>query len=234
MLGVLLESRAARQRRAGGATLAVVVHVAIIAAVATGAAQGTTPFKKPEVVVVSLTPPKVPVPRDVVPRTSPATRSVPTLSSVVIRRVDVPVVVPRELPPVDLRAGLASDSIVIGGASSSSVASMAGVSTVAGSETGNRDWDVREIFAHVLAQGKPRYPEQLRSAGVDGRVLVQFVVDTTGRIDPASIRILESTHELFSRAVRDALTAFRFAPAEVGGRRVSALAQMPFDFHITR
>ncbi len=29
---------------------------------------------------------------------------------------------------------------------------------------------------------KPRYPEILRQAGIDGRVLVEFVVDTAGRV----------------------------------------------------
>jgi hypothetical protein len=33
--------------------------------------------------------------------------------------------------------------------------------------------------------------------------------------------------------VRDAMGNFRFRPAEVGGRRVAALAQMPFEFRIT-
>lgn len=233
MLGVLLESRAARQRRGGGATLAVVVHVAIIAAVAAGAAHGTTPLEKPKVVVVTLTPPRMPLPHESEPHPDASRAAAHTLSTVVIQRVDVPPIVPHGIPPVDLRS-LAGDSIVIGGPPSGSLASVAGGGNGTAADDGGRDWDARAVFAHVLAQGTPRYPEQLRSAGVDGRVLVQFVVDTTGRIDPTSIKVLESTHELFSRAVRDALGAFRFAPAEVGGRRVSALAQMPFDFHITR
>jgi periplasmic protein TonB len=48
------------------------------------------------------------------------------------------------------------------------------------------------------------------------------------------VAILSSTHELFSRAVRDALPGFRFRPAEMGGHRVRALAEMPFEFQITK
>jgi TonB family protein len=59
------------------------------------------------------------------------------------------------------------------------------------------------------------------------------MVDTSGLVDPVSIRVVTSTHELFTRAVRDALSEFRFKPAEVGGRRVPALAEMPFEFRIT-
>ena len=71
----------------------------------------------------------------------------------------------------------------------------------------------------IVSSSKPRYPEQLRQAGVDGRVLVRFTVDTTGRVDPSSVKILTSTHDLFSRAVRESLAGFRFKPAEVNGRR---------------
>jgi TonB family protein len=86
----------------------------------------------------------------------------------------------------------------------------------------------------VITQAKPRYPENLRQAAIEGRVLVQFQVDTLGLVDPASVRILSSTHDLFTRAVRDALGGFRFRPAELNGHRVVALAQMPFEFAIQR
>jgi len=45
---------------------------------------------------------------------------------------------------------------------------------------------------------------------------------------------VSSTHDLFSRAVLEALDGFRFKPAEVGTRRVAALAEMPFEFRITK
>jgi protein TonB len=59
-------------------------------------------------------------------------------------------------------------------------------------------------------------------------------VDTSGRIDMNSVTVIASTHDLFTRAVRDALPAFRFKPAELGGHRVRALAEMPFEFQITK
>jgi protein TonB len=234
MLGVLLESRGKRQRRAGGAALSVAAHVAIIAAAAVGTVQGkTTPLEKPKAVVVHLAPP--PVPRDLResrPRTpSPTIPSLP--STIAIRHVDAPTFVPKGLPAIDMTSSIGGDSIVVGGSASAGTSSLG--SLYGGESPGeSRDWDVRELLMHVVTQGKPRYPESLRNAGVDGRVLVQFSVDTTGRIDPESVKILESTHDLFSRAVRDALGGFRFRPAEVGGRRVAALAQMPFEFHVNR
>ena len=85
---------------------------------------------------------------------------------------------------------------------------------------------------HIVSSAKPRYPETLRQNRIDGRVLVQFTVDTTGRVDMPSIRVMQSTHDLFTQAVRSALASFRFRPAEVNGKRVAALAEMPFEFQI--
>jgi protein TonB len=79
-----------------------------------------------------------------------------------------------------------------------------------------------------------RYPDMLRSANVEGEVLVQFVVDTTGRVERGSIKILKSSHELFTNAVNSALPGARYYPAEIGGRKVKQLVQQPFNFTLTK
>ncbi|HWP15549.1 MAG TPA: energy transducer TonB [Xanthobacteraceae bacterium] len=86
----------------------------------------------------------------------------------------------------------------------------------------------------IVTTAKPRYPERLREAGIEGTVVVRFTVDTTGRVDRRTAQVVSSTHDLFSRAVLEALDGFRFKPAEVGTRRVAALAEMPFEFRITK
>lgn len=83
-------------------------------------------------------------------------------------------------------------------------------------------------------QPAPRYPESLRQAGVEGKVLARFIVDTLGRVEPGSIVLLESSHALFAEAVRDALVRQRYAPAESGGRRVRQLVLRPFAFRTVR
>ena len=80
----------------------------------------------------------------------------------------------------------------------------------------------------------PRYPEILRTAGIEGDVFVSFVVDTTGRVDVSPFVILQAAHPLLDAAVRAALPGMRFLPAEVGGRMVRQLAQQSFVFHIIR
>jgi len=85
-----------------------------------------------------------------------------------------------------------------------------------------------------LPGSSPRYPSMLQSAGVEGDVRAQFVVDTLGRVEQGSVRILDTSHALFATAVRDALARARFKAAEAGGRKVRQLAEQVFTFRITR
>lgn len=92
------------------------------------------------------------------------------------------------------------------------------------------DFQVEKPVAPIPGSGAPRYPEILLAAGVEGQVLAQFVVDTLGRVESGSFKVIRSDHELFSAAVQSAAPALRFLPAEVGGRKVKQLVQQPFVF----
>jgi TonB family protein len=77
-----------------------------------------------------------------------------------------------------------------------------------------------------------QYPPQLKAAGVEGEVLAQFVVDVSGRVVPGSYKAIKESNPAFGQAVRDALDKMRFTPAQVGGRPVKQLLQLPFAFSI--
>jgi TonB family protein len=81
---------------------------------------------------------------------------------------------------------------------------------------------------------RPRYPETLQRQGVEGSFLVQFVVDSTGRVDAKTLAFPSSAHPMFLRAVRDALLHSRFFPAELAGMHVRQLVQQQFSFVIVR
>jgi protein TonB len=92
-----------------------------------------------------------------------------------------------------------------------------------------------EIEARLLdGSVAPRYPAALERSGGAGRVLARFVVDARGRVEPRTVVIVATDHELFTAAVRRALAAYRFAPARVGGRAVRQLVEMPFVFEVRR
>jgi protein TonB len=80
----------------------------------------------------------------------------------------------------------------------------------------------------------PRYPEAQREAGIEGEVTLEFVVDTTGRVERGSVRVLSSAADAFVVSVRDALAGTRYHPALVGGRRVRQLVRQGFVFSLTQ
>jgi protein TonB len=95
------------------------------------------------------------------------------------------------------------------------------------------EFQVEKRVKVVPGNPVPRYPDVLRSDNVQGSVLVQFVVDTLGRADTTTFKVLRSTHDLFTISVRHVLPEMQFGPAEIAGRKVKQLVQMPFQFSIT-
>lgn len=72
--------------------------------------------------------------------------------------------------------------------------------------------------ASVLRVLLALYPPTLRQAGVGGRVIAECVVGINGRVEPQSIRIAETTEELFGSATAVALPQLRFKPAQLAYR----------------
>ncbi|MEP6730773.1 MAG: TonB family protein [bacterium] len=64
----------------------------------------------------------------------------------------------------------------------------------------------------IGAAPQPRFPEALRNQPIDGQVVVQFLVDENGRVEPSTMKVVRSPHELFTTAVRNILPKFRFEP----------------------
>ena len=78
----------------------------------------------------------------------------------------------------------------------------------------------------------PLYPEALYNAHTPGRVVVEFVVDTTGKVDPETFSVVSSTDARFTEAVLLALPDARFKPAILGGHRVQQIVRQPFTFAV--
>ncbi len=241
MLTVLLESRARRQRRAGGVALSVATHLAIISA-ATAATVRGTPLSHERIAPVPVRVLRLPTPEAERKRASARARSSERSAS---PKLQIPTTTIDRIPLPNL-SHLALPMPIVTGREISDPASIRIGGPVGGGAPGPRSivdgdrdadggaWRGNELLMRIVTSSTPRYPLALRQAGIDGRVLVRFVVDTTGRIDLESVQVLQSTHELFTRAVRDALAGFRFRPAESGRHRVAALAEMPFEFRLTR
>jgi TonB family protein len=90
--------------------------------------------------------------------------------------------------------------------------------------------DVQFEPARLISEPQPRYPPVLQQAGVSGFVKLRFIVDTTGRVERPSIKVLESSHDAFEESARETVAQAVFHPARLGQRPVRQWAQQPIRF----
>ena len=74
------------------------------------------------------------------------------------------------------------------------------------------------------------YPSVLRDSHVNGRVLVEVIVDENGRARPGSARVIEASHPAFEQATLRAIERFRFRPARVMGTPVPVRVTIPIQW----
>lgn len=80
----------------------------------------------------------------------------------------------------------------------------------------------------------PVYPPALQKLGVEGSVMVRYVVDSLGHADLSTLQIIRSSRIEFAIAVREALPNMRFTPARMGTKAVPQLVEQPFNFRIQK
>jgi protein TonB len=95
-----------------------------------------------------------------------------------------------------------------------------------------QEYEVDSAATHDPTSGGPVYPDALREKGVQGEVLVEFAVDTTGHADSTTFVVVSATHVEFATAVREALPRMLFTPAVAQGRRVRQLVRLPMKFKL--
>jgi protein TonB len=105
-----------------------------------------------------------------------------------------------------------------------------------GSGRSGKAYDENQVDRAVsIARAEtPRYPEALKSVGVEGTVAMRFIVGADGRVEPGSIEVISTPHRLFAEAVRRSLLETRYRPAEAGGRPVRQVVEQTFSFKIQK
>ena len=230
MFDTLIESRRRKARRSGGTAVSVVLHAALIVlgvAVTTQAKETPTHTPPPEVIYRAVVKPA----KQPKPVTQTRTRVTPSLSTHVFRVVVPPTTIPTTLPPIDPAAPVVDPTEFSGAGVPEGTVGDAGHDASGGDGTYYPS-EVDKQTAPIDGNPRPQYPSMLESAHVAGEVVVQFVVDTTGRVDMRTFTVLEATNELFVDAVKRVLSRWRFYPAEAGGHKVKQLVQMPFMFTV--
>ena len=81
---------------------------------------------------------------------------------------------------------------------------------------------------------RQNYPDLLRDAGVTGRTIVSMIIDAEGRVEPGSVRVIESTHEAFSDPAVKVAERMRFRPAKLNRQAVSVMITIPIEWKVER
>jgi protein TonB len=164
------------------------------------------------------------------------------------KELPAPVVVPTSLPTIDLSKAVTNENDFSGkgvaGGSANGVKGGTGKEGDTGKEAGVKkveeeqhgpymEFQVEKPVAKIGGDA-PEYPSMLREQGVEGQVLAQFVVNESGRYEAGTLKILNSSNPQFTAAVKDALPRMKFSAAQIGGKKVQQLVQMPFQFHLSR
>lgn len=229
----LIESKQKRFNSWGQSLVSMVLHAALIFAAVkatTGAAETLKEILQ-DTTMVFLKPPEPPPPPENVPPPPDAivTANPPPMG---FQTVVPPSDIPKEIPPVNLNerfnAADFSGRGVEGGLATGVVGGTGPVTVQA--ET-YLEAEVDDPVA-ILSAPKPRYPPVMQSAGIAGRVEVQYVVDTTGHAEPSSWRVLKSSNKAFEEPAREAIMKAVFKPARIRGQAVRQLVQQAISFNI--
>ena len=234
MFNQLLESRAHKQKMAGGTMFSIVLHTVLIggavyATARAGVKDEKAKAEKIQFVEMKKEPPKE-VPKEPPPK-EVVVKPPPPKGFQVLR---APVKIDIKIPEIDLSKAVTNESDFTGKGVKGGTGS--GVVGGTGPVTNQTYFEFQvEKPAEMLQDSpKPKYPSVLESSGIAGEVQAQFVVRSDGKADMDTFKVLKSSNELFTQAVKNVLPRMHFSPAMIGGKPVNQLVQQSFQFAVPR
>ena len=238
MFNNLLESKPKKEKRGGGTIASIVVHSLLVGLAVYATANAAIQNEKPrqeKIDFVETPKDEPPPPKDEPPPPPPPDVVAAPPPPKGFQVLTAPVEIPDVIPDIDLSKKVTDENDFSGKGVAGGVAKgVEGGKAIVQTDQPYFEFQVEKPVVPAPGSTSPRYPDMLRQAGVEGEVLAQFVVDTTGRAESGSLKILKSSHDLFIQSVRNALPQMKFIPAEVGGRKVKQLVQQPFTFSIAK
>jgi protein TonB len=224
----LLESKAKKQRTVGQTIMSLVLHGLLVFA-AVKATQGvaeTVKNRPVDTTMVFLKPPP-PAPPPPPPPEVVVTNPPPKGFQTVVAPTDIP----KDIPPIDIKQKAFDPKDFTGKGVEGGVAT--------GVVGGSGPVDVKaQVFTEAelddpvqpISQPTPRYPPVMQSAGIAGRVELEYIVDTTGHLEPPSLKVLKSSHQAFEEPAKEVIQKSVFKPARFRGRPVRQLVHQAVSF----
>lgn len=239
MFNNLIESKAKRQRSTAGTVTSIIVHAVLITGAVYATAQATIQAEKPKeekVEFVEMKKDEPPPPKEEPPPPPPPEAVAAPPPPKGFQVLTAPVEIPDIIPKIDLSKKITDEADFSGKGVAGGRAT--GDPNVKAAPIGDNqtyfEFQVEKQAASIPGSMNLRYPSLLQSQNVEGRVVAQFVVDTTGRAEMNSWKVLETSNELFSQSAKDAVRGAKFYAAEVGGRKVRQLVQLPLQFSLNK
>jgi len=98
----------------------------------------------------------------------------------------------------------------------------------------SREFEAAEVDREprLVSQVPPIYPYSARRRGIDGEVVVRFLVDASGRVNKLSI-VRAVPKGVFEQAVEQSVNRWRFKPGYYQGRPVSTWVVLPIRFKLS-
>ena len=85
------------------------------------------------------------------------------------------------------------------------------------------------VAPRKIVDARPTYPEIARAARVEGTIIMEAVIDTSGRV--TQLRVLRSV-PMLDQAALDAVRQWRYTPSLYGGHPVSVLMTITVRFQL--
>jgi len=144
--------------------------------------------------------------------------------------VEVPATIPTAIPPVDLQEHFDPKDF-------SGVGVEGGTATGVTAPSGDQVYSTLEVDQPPALLSAPPldrdYPTLLRQAGIKGRVVIEAVIDTTGKAELTSIEVVQTPHPGFNEAAKRWMTRALFRPARKDGKPVRVLVWQAIDYSLT-
>lgn len=235
MFNVLLESKRKKQRNLGSTLMSGAFHVLAIMGVVYGTAKTAMVEEEPDEQITDFKiekkveeppPPEVETKPVEVKTDAPPPKGFQTLTA--------PIEIPTVIPEIDLTDRVTNELDFSGqGVKGGIAAGVVGGKGVV-DEQSYFQFEVEKAARMAPGNPAPNYPGILKQTNQVGKVMVTFVIDTTGKADMATFKVLESSNKLFDEEVKRVLPRYKFIPAEIGSRKVRMHVNLPFEFTLSK
>ncbi len=230
MFSTLLETRRRKQRSLGSTFMSAIMHVLLVTGAVYASAKDDPPEANreetqtyTEIKPEADPPPPKPIVKPLPPDAAPRLKG--------HQSIDIVINIPTRIPDADLTQSVTDErNWIPTGVRGGFFDGDADVKPVRTDST----YFVTEVdkVARLLSGPEPNYPSILKQTRQEGSVKVQFVIDTAGKAEMNTVKILESTNSLFSDEVKKVLSKYNFVPAQIGARKVRLEVVLPFEFKL--